>query len=283
MPSSTSTTDEIQFEGPVTGVRFTNPDTGFTIFEIEDKKIGKIILKGEAPPLSRGIKVSGEGTFVKDPKWGNQIDVKSIKKTDPDSNDGIEAYLIEHVENIGPVMAKRLVTAFGSKTLEVIRKQPERVREVPGIGAQRAEAISNAANALIEAERVMVFLNGHGITGSVAMKLYREYGNKTLETIKADPWITADHIDGIGFLTADRMAATMGMTGAHPGRIRAGLIYALKQGESEGHTGLTKDSLCIETAKLLQLSVADRALTRRIDELVHAKELMIGDVRFRAS
>lgn len=275
--------DLTPFSGKVRNVRFVNKENGFTICEVDDAKLGSITIKGECPPLSRGIAVAGLGIESKDPKWGIQIQVKEIKISDPSSRDGIEIYLTDQVDGIGPVMAKTLVRAFGEKTLEIIRNHPERVREVPGIGPKRAQAISEAARALVEVEKVMTFLLKYGITGGVAMKLFREYGTKTLDRVQQDPWITADHIDGIGFLTADRMAAALGMGGTHPGRTRAGLIYSLKQAESEGHTGLNKLDVLVETAKLLELQASDPAISRRLEELILAKEVMNTNIRARST
>jgi exodeoxyribonuclease V alpha subunit len=194
------------------------------------------------------------GQWTSHPKFGRQFQVQSFAAVSPATLVGLERYLGSGlVTGIGKELAARLVGKFGLTTLEVIDNQPAKLREVPGIGPKRAEQIVQAWQKQRETRDVMVFLQSCGVSTALAARIYRHYGRDPRGVISRDPWRLAADVPGIGFRTADAMAASLGVDPESPRRAEAGILFVLEQRAEEGHTWTPRQVLAEETASLLSV------------------------------
>lgn len=192
------------------------------------------------------------GTWVQDPKYGRQLRVSSYATVAPATVAGIEKYLGSGlIRGIGKGLASRLVQSFGLATLEVIEGQPERLREVEGIGPQRSAAILHAWAEQREIKEVMVFLQSHGVSTHHAIKIYKVYGGQAVTLVRENPYRLATDIYGIGFKTADQIAAALGIPKDAPQRIEAGTLHLLALAGDQGHLYLPRRELLEEAQTLL--------------------------------
>jgi exodeoxyribonuclease V alpha subunit len=165
---------------------------------------------------------------------------------------GIHRYLGSGlIKGIGPRLAERIVDQFGDQTLEVIELQPERLLEVPDIGPKRSRLIALAWEEQKQVKEIMLFLHSHDVSTNLAIKIYKQYGDQSLQVVQSDPYRLARDIFGVGFKTADRIAQSLGLPKDHPSRIEAGLIYALNEMTNEGHVFAPRQVLSERTLDLL--------------------------------
>ncbi len=255
-----------ELTGLVTRVSFHNPENGFTVLRVENAAEGEFVAVGNLPEVSEGNTYTFIGDWTEHPRFGPQFKFTQAKLELPTTETEIINYLASGLfPGVGPSTAKRLVEAFGTETLNVIRDQPKRLLEVPGIGPAKAEAISKAYAELVAGEKAFLFLYGLGLTGGLVSKLYSHYGDAVEEVITRNPYQAAEEIEGIGFRTADRIAARLGFPNDAPARIRMGLLYTLQRAAEDGHVFLTEPALLDGAAKLLEL--ATDALVPVLDEL----------------
>jgi exodeoxyribonuclease V alpha subunit len=192
------------------------------------------------------------GCWMDDPRHGRQFRVDSYATVVPATAAGIERYLGSGlIRGIGKVMASRLVAAFGSDTLEVIERQPERLREVAGIGPKRRADILGAWQEQRDIKEVMVFLQSHGVSTSYAIKIFKSYGSLAVRWVRDNPYRLATDIHGIGFATADRIAASLGISRLAPQRLQAGALHVLGEAADRGHLFLPRRRLVEEADRLL--------------------------------
>lgn len=250
--------EEEALEGVVSHIFFANEESGWAAVRVDPDGGGlPVQAKGPMPGVSLGDPVRLAGRFVRDPRWGPQLQVTSYEPRIPTSEEGIRRYLGSGlVEGIGSGLAARLVDFFGSATLEVIEHQPERLKEVEGIGPKRARAIREALGQQREIKQVMVFLQGHGLSPGKAVAVYKRYGSGAVAQIRQNPFRLAEDVFGIGFATADRMAAALGIGPEAPFRIQAGLELTLSQAGEEGHLYLPEEELTLRAAALLDVDEA---------------------------
>lgn len=195
------------------------------------------------------------GSWVQDARFGRQFRVEHYQLVKPNTLIGIERYLGSGlIKGVGPGLAARIVKSFGLKTLDVLDKKPDRLREVEGLGAKRLETIKQAWQTQRHVHQIMVFLQGHGISATYAVKIYKVYGTSAMEVVEHNPYRLAEEIWGIGFKTADRIAATVGIAGNDPRRARAGLLFLLNGASEEGHCYLPETELIHRGRELLGLS-----------------------------
>jgi exodeoxyribonuclease V alpha subunit len=188
--------------------------------------------------------------------------------------EGIEKYLGSGlIKGIGPTYARRLVDAFGFNTLKVLSEEPHRVLEVEGIGVSRARGIMQAWAAQRGMQDIMVFLQGHGIGAALALKIYRFYGLDTIRRVKQDPYALAREIYGVGFVVADRIAASLGISGEFPMRVQAGVLHALKEFVDNGHCFALFSALVRSAAALLR--VDENVVESGIEQLASAGEVIL--------
>ncbi len=219
-----------------------------------------------------------EGQWVNDPKFGRQFKVAAYATVAPSTPQGIERYLGSGmVPGIGKEMAKRLVAAFGLATLEVIEREPERLKEVSGIGPKRRAEIERAFVEQREAREVMVFLQSHGVATGHAVKICKRYGEDALRQVRDDPYRLAIDIHGIGFQSADRIAAALGFSKTAPQRVEAGVLHLLAEGADRGHLFLPGPRLTEEAARLLGIPAAPVAAA--VAALAAAEQVVVEPLR----
>ncbi len=231
-------------QGAVTRVTFTNAETGFTVARVqlegaEAKRGGgaakEVTVVGVMPTLSEGDWVRCEGSWEHSPRFGRQFKVATCLPATPETAAGIERYLgSSRVHGVGAELARRIVAHFGADTLRVLEEEPERLREVEGIGEKRQRQLVEAWRAHAGERAVMVFLHGLGLGAAHAHRIHRAYGDRARERIERNPYCLAEEIWGIGFSTADRIARALGWPEDAPARLEAGLKHVLVRAAEHG-------------------------------------------------
>lgn len=251
--------------GLVERVTFHNADSGFCVLRLKVKGERDLItLVGHAPSVTPGEYASASGVWVTDREHGRQFKAAFVRISPPNTLTGIERYLGSGmVKGIGPVYAARLVKAFGAGVFDTIERSPARLREVEGIGPVRARKIVSGWADQKVIREIMVFLHGHGVSTSRAVRIFKTYGADAIRIVTANPYQLARDIRGIGFLSADTIAQKIGIARDSPLRARAGISYALAEASSEGHCGLARPQLIELAVKLLEIPEA--AIREAID------------------
>ncbi len=233
----------VELTGTVSRVTFRAED-GYTVLRLEVESGGLVTCVGYFARVAPGDRITCNGRWVSHPKYGPQLSVEAYRLVPPDTTDGIVRYLSSNlISGIGEAMAERIVRRFGKRTLEIIDKEPNRLREVPGIGGKRIAAIKQAWREHRGVSELVVFLESHGIPASTAVRIYKHYGNDALRVLKENPYRLAAEVWGIGFSTADRIASRIGIAPDSPLRIKAGIQYTLSQAVEEGHVYLPLEFL----------------------------------------
>ena len=213
-----------------------------------------VTVVGHAAMVAPGEWITASGEWVNDRTHGQQFKARFIRTAAPSSVEGIEKYLGSGmIQGIGPVYARKLVRAFGEKVFDVIEAEPERLREVTGIGRVRAKRITDAWAEQKVVREIMVFLHSHGVGTARAVRIFRTYGADVVEVMTENPYRLARDIRGIGFRTADAIAMKLGIEKTAMIRVRAGIGYALSEAMDEGHCGLPVDELGPLAARLLEV------------------------------
>jgi exodeoxyribonuclease V alpha subunit len=235
--------------GSIERVTFHNASNGFCVLRIKARGQRELVtVVGHAAEISAGEWVTVSGTWVNDREHGQQFKAAFLRSSPPTTAEGIEKYLGSGmIRGIGPIYASKLVAAFGAVVFEVIEQAPERLREVPGIGKVRASRIAQAWADQKVVREIMVFLHSHGVGTARAVRIFKTYGNDAVQVMAENPYRLARDIRGIGFRTADAIAARLGIEPTATIRLRAGINYALLEASGEGHCGLP-------TAELLKLA-----------------------------
>jgi exodeoxyribonuclease V alpha subunit len=242
--------------GLVERVTFHNPENGFCVLRVKARGQRDLVtVVGHAAMIAAGEFVQMSGAWVNDRTHGQQFRASFLKASPPTTLEGIERYLGSGmIRGIGPVYAKRLVRGFGEAVFDLIEQQPERLREVTGIGAKRAERITAGWAEQKVIREIMLFLHTNGVGTSRAVRIYKTYGTDAVRVISENPYRLAKDIRGIGFRTADQIAAKVGIEKTAMIRVRAGISYALAEAMNEGHCGLPTEELAALTGKLLEVS-----------------------------
>ncbi|MBP2634071.1 MAG: helicase, RecD/TraA family [Firmicutes bacterium] len=250
-------------EGIVETVIFENSEGSFTVFKIRPaKERGLINVTANAPAPLVGEQVELHGEWITHAKFGDQFKAQLMKHVAPTSLSGIERFLASGViKGIGAAMAKRLVDKFGLETLEVIENSPRRLQEISGIGKKKAADIHEAYSVQSELREVMLFLETHGVSSAYAGKIFTKYSSFSIDVIKKDPYRLAREVDGIGFRTADQIAASIGVEKFSEDRISAGIDFALLQIANAGHCCVPEQILIEQTAKLILVNHNEVAIT----------------------
>lgn len=255
--------------GTVDTIIFASQDNRFTVLKLSPEKLSTqitVTLNGIAPLIGQLLEIEGE--WVKHPKFGQQFKATTYKTVAPTEISGIEKFLASGAINgIGPAMAKKIVAEFGEKTLEIIAKSPNELLKVPGIGKKTAEKISTFYLEQSELTEIMVWLENHGISNTYAGKIFAKYGSFAIDIMEKDIYRLFQDIEGIGFLTADKLAFNLGIQREDKRRIISGIDYALMQLCNNGHCCIPEMALVDKTAKILQVNnqIIFTILKERID------------------
>jgi exodeoxyribonuclease V alpha subunit len=264
-----TTTQEV-LAGLVERVTFHNADSGFCVLRIKARSHRDLVtVVGHAATISPGEWVTASGEWINDRTHGQQFKARFMRTSEPTSIDGIEKYLGSGmIRGIGPVYAKKMVKAFGEKVFDIIEAEPDRLREVTGIGAVRAKRITEAWADQKIVREIMVFLHSHGVGTARAVRIFKTYGADAVQVMTENPYRLARDIRGIGFKTADAIAMRLGIEKTAMIRVRAGISYALTEAMDEGHCGLPADVLVPSTIELLgvQKELVQTALDLELTE-----------------
>jgi exodeoxyribonuclease V alpha subunit len=242
--------------GLVERVTYQNAENGFCVIRVKARGHRELVtVVGHAAAISAGEWITAAGDWVNDRTHGQQFKARFLKTSAPTSVEGIEKYLASGmIRGIGPVYAKKLLRVFGEKVFDVIEAEPNRLREIDGIGPVRASRIVAAWAEQKVVREIMVFLHSHGVGAARAVRIYKTYGADAVQVMSENPYRLARDIRGIGFKTADAIAMKLGVDKTAIIRVRAGISYALTEAMDEGHCGMPTGELVPLAEKLLEVS-----------------------------
>ncbi|MFI0260025.1 ATP-dependent RecD-like DNA helicase [Streptomyces sp. NPDC017056] len=242
-------------EGVLERITYANEETGYTVARVDTGGAGELLtVVGSLLGAQPGESLRLEGRWGSHPQYGRQFTVENYTTVLPATIQGIRRYLGSGlIKGIGPVMADRITEHFGLETLDIIEQAPNRLVEVPGLGPKRTKLIGDAWEEQKAIKEVMIFLQGVGVSTSIAVRIYKKYGDSSISVVKNQPYRLAADVWGIGFLTADRIAQAVGIPHDSPDRVKAGLQYALSQSTDQGHCYLPEEQLISASVKLLQV------------------------------
>jgi len=265
--------------GVVERITYHNEENGFAVIKIKSKGFPELVtVVGNLAVVNVGavLRVKGEWKF--DSKYGKQFSAVEYQETVPATVAGIEKYLGSGlIKGIGPVYARKIVRYFKEDTLRVIEESAEYLTKVNGIGPKRIEMIKKAWEEQKEIKNVMLFLQSHGVSTAYAVKIYKTYGDKSVEIVKNNPYRLADDIWGIGFRTADKIAGMLGFEKDSPERRRAGIIYTLQQLADDGHCYAGTEQLLSEVLRLLELEEGEESVIKSTFERMSIEKSIIFD------
>ncbi len=267
-------------EGTLEHVIYSNEENHYTVAQLlpegGTRRTEPIIIVGNLAALNVGETVRAQGHWVNHKQFGRQFAVERFESVLPRSVVGIKKYLGSGlIKGIGDTFADRIVEKFGERTLEVIDTFSARLREVDGIGPERAKRIKEAWTAQKSVRDIMIFLQGYGIGSSHAAKIYKQYGENAIAVVQENPYRLAKDISGIGFRTADGIASKMGIEKDSIHRLKAGVVHALDRATDEGHTCLPRERLIDAARELLEVEIAP--IEKAIDQLLVDGEVVIED------
>ncbi|MFJ2787019.1 MULTISPECIES: ATP-dependent RecD-like DNA helicase [unclassified Streptomyces] len=243
-------------EGVLERITYANEENGYTVARVDTGRGAGDLLTvvGSLLGAQPGESLRMEGRWGSHPQYGKQFTVDNYTTVLPATIQGIRRYLGSGlVKGIGPVFADRITQHFGLDTLDVLEEAPARLIEVPGLGPKRTKNITAAWEEQKAIKEVMVFLQGVGVSTSIAVRIYKKYGDASISVVRNQPYRLAADVWGIGFLTADKIAQAVGIPHDSPDRVKAGLQYALSQSSDQGHCFLPEERLIADAVKLLQV------------------------------
>jgi hypothetical protein len=240
MKTGPQPSDREVLAGLVERVTYQNADNGFCVIRVKARgHLDLVTVVGHAAVISAGEWITAAGDWTNDRTHGQQFKARFLRTSAPTSVEGIEKYLASGmIRGIGPVYAKKLLRAFGEKVFDVIEAEPDRLREVDGIGPVRASRIAVGWAEQKVVREIMVFLHSHGVGSARAVRIYKTYGADAVQVMSENPYRLARDVRGIGFKTADAIAMKLGIEKTAMIRVRAGISYALTEAMDEGHRGL---------------------------------------------
>ena len=249
-------TEMEELEGVVENIRFDSGDGSFCVFRLRpDGQRGLVTVTVNLSPPLQGQQLQLKGQWVQHPRFGLQFKAEYLVVAAPTSIDGIEKFLASgNIEGVGPATAKKIVAVFGKNTLEIIERAPHRLLEVPKIGKKTAEKIHASYMEKSEMRQLMVWLEQHQVSGTYAGRIFQQYGSSAIEKMEADPYRLAREIDGIGFLTADAIARSLGIQGEDQRRVSAALVYQLQKISLSGHCCVPEEQLVDAVEKVIKVN-----------------------------
>ena len=276
MPPPAAQVDREVLAGIVERVTFHSAETGFCVLRVKARGHRDLTtIVGHAATISAGEWITASGDWVNDRTHGQQFKARFMRTSAPSSIDGIEKYLSSGmIRGIGPTYAKKMVKAFGEKVFDIIEAEPDRLREVDGIGPVRAQRITAAWAEQKIVREIMVFLHSHAVGTARAVRIYKTYGADAVQVMTENPYRLARDIRGIGFKTADAIALRLGIERTAMIRVRAGITYALTEAMDDGHCGLPTEELIQLAIGLLQVPTE---LVAPALDLELAEETVIAD------
>ncbi len=240
--------------GYVEHIIYRNADNGYTVLNLVSGE-DEITCVGIFSAIAEGENIEAQGEYTEHPTYGQQFKVASFEEKAPEDEEAIERYLGSGaIKGIGLAMAARIVRRFKEDTFRIIEEEPERLAEIKGISNRKAMEIASQVNEKRDLRQAMIFLQQYGITMNLAVKVYQAYGQDVYNIIRENPYQLADDIDGVGFRTADEIAARVGIRMDSDFRVRSGILYTLLQASGEGHTYLPETELTPRASRLLNVT-----------------------------
>lgn len=261
----------VTLEAVLERVTYANEENGYTVARVATDRSSELLtVVGALLGAQPGESLRLVGRWSSHPKYGRQFEVESYTTVLPATIQGIQRYLGSGlVKGIGPVFAERIVEHFGLDTLRVIEEEPGRLAEVAGLGPKRTARIAAAWEEQKAIKEVMVFLQGVGVSTSLAVRIYKQYGDSSISVVKNEPYRLAADVWGIGFKTADTIARSVGIPHDSPERVKAGLQYTLSEATDSGHCFLPQPQLVVDATKIL--AVPPELVEPCLDELVDSE------------
>ena len=256
-------------------ITYQNPENGYSVLKVKVKGYNDLVtLVGNLLEVPVGSVLLCRGEWKVDKRYGSQFVAATWEETMPATVYGIEKYLGSGlVKGIGPRFARAIVQRFGTETIDIIETDIERLYEVPNIGRKRVAKIRESWEKQKDIKNVMLFLQGYGVSTAYAAKIYREYGKESIDKVKENPYRLADDIWGIGFKTADGIAAKMGYEKEDPRRCRSGILYTLGQLSDEGHVYAGEEQLVKAAGQLLE--AGETAIRDTLAGMLQAEDLIL--------
>ena len=236
-------------------ITYQNPENGYTVLRAAVRNYKELVtVVGNLLDVNVGSVLLLQGDWKVDPKYGNQFCAEKWEETMPATVYGIEKYLGSGlIRGVGPKFAGRIVRTFGTDTLTVIEEETDRLLLVPGIGEKRVQMIRDSWEKQKDIKNNMLFLQSHSVSTSFAAKIYKVYGNESIQVVKENPFRLADDIWGVGFKTADGLAEKLGFAKDDPLRCRSGILYTLNALADEGHVYAEQEQLLRKAEELLEV------------------------------
>lgn len=265
-------------EGEIYEIIYQNDDNGYTVCDLNVNN-ALVTACGHMPFIAPGEQVILTGNWVNHPDYGEQFSVLSLKRALPKEVSAILSYLASGIiSGVRESTAKKIIAKFGENSLTVIATEPERLAEIRGISPAKAKKISESFLIRQDAAQTVIFLQEYGVTPNLALRVYKRFGQKSVDLIKENPYILCDNVERIGFKTADRIASEMGLPKNHSGRLSSGVKYVLNTAALSGHTCLKYDDLINMCVSLLGCTVEEAENTVSIlklgDELIFSGDFV---------
>ena len=269
----------VSLKGQIERITYTNDENGYTVAKVKvSGRKDLVTVVGTLLIPIPGEVIEMKGTWMNHPRYGEQFKVEHYKSLVPASVYGIEKYLGSGlIKGIGPIMAGRIVKKFGEETLEVIENEIEKLAEVDGIGKKRIEMVEKAWEDQKEIREVMIFLQAHGVGSGYATKIFKQYGSRSIQVVKENPYRLATDIFGIGFISADRIAEKLGFARDSELRAEAGILYVLHQLADEGHVYYPYEPLVKKCQEIL--GVDREVIVKALGAIAAAKMIVVEDLK----
>jgi exodeoxyribonuclease V alpha subunit len=267
----------MEIKGTVTHIVYAGAENGFTVARLQTQdEPDPIVIVGSLPSLQPGESLLCQGSWKKHAQHGKQFEVTSFESCIPSDLVGIQKYLESGmIKGIGPKYAKKIIAKFGINTLKIIDTEPHRLSEIEGIGSKRREQILTCWKEQHAIRKVMIFLRGHEISTNYAHKIYKAYGDKSVELVQQDPFSLIRTIPGIGFKTADKVAFSVGFAKESPHRVDAGIEHIFLELSGEGHTCYPEKDFVKLAGEILEIPT--EIIENRISFLLQNKSLYKED------
>ncbi|MGL4453895.1 MAG: SF1B family DNA helicase RecD2 [Sarcina sp.] len=265
-----------ELNGIVESIVFKSEDTGYTVLRFrEGTQVHTAV--GSVPHIKEGQNLKLKGTWAAHPQFGRQFKIEECEEILPTSKEGIERYLSSGViHGIGPVTAKKIISKFGEKTLEILDNDIKKLKDVEGIGKKKLEIIIESYNEQKELKNISLFFQEHGISMSQTLKIYKKYGNIAIDVVKDNPYILCDEVSGIGFKTADKIAQSIGVEKTSSFRIQSGLRYLINNFCAAGNTYMPREELikeAVETLNVEKAIIEENILNATLDNKIKVEML----------
>jgi exodeoxyribonuclease V alpha subunit len=266
--------------GTVERITYYNEENGYTVAQVTPEgRTYTVTVVGSLLDVSPGENLRLRGQWTTHARYGRQFQVERYDTLLPATAAGIEKYLGSGlIKGIGPVTARRIVRRFKMDTLRIIEEEPQRLREVLGVGVKRVAVIQRAWEEQKAIKEVMLFLQSHNVSTSHAVRIFKTYGDASIDVVRADPYRLARDIHGIGFLTADKIARELGLAHDSPQRVDAGIAYTLSQMADDGHVYAPQGELIHESTRILE--VPPELVGEAIERLAVAQQLHVEPLTY---